>query len=415
MELAKKLKHHEYFPSLPLTVKEADKGFSVARQIPIFNLEDYSVYYYCVRKLEHVLAKNRIKGTYGGWSMGGKLRNLEDFEDPGDEYSLTYSYNPAAWSKYYGDFNARLYGKIKEIQDSNNPRQVVFELDIANYYDNIQLSILENKIRQDADYSESGILDLLMYFLGYSNRLVTHYQKRSVGIPQDAFGDCSRLLANYYLQDYDLFMNELTKQHGASYFRYADDQIIFVPSDAVGHSIIQLASRKLAQIGLNFNQQKVARRTLDELYTYRSFDINDIFQEPNSKKDATKVNEFAYRAFEAIDQDVSCLKNRGYPLIKRLLNAEYNLLSPTYRARLMAYVFDKEFTKAGKAYNFRMAYEKMYEDEKNGYLILLNDLLDNCSHSAFHYEILTFYRQLGLDTERLENRIAELKKDIYSI
>lgn len=414
-DLKVKLKQYEYFPSLPLTVKESDKGHGVARQIPIFHLEDYSVYYYCVRKLEHVIAKNRVEGTYGGWSMGGKIRKLENAEEPTDEYQLTYSYNPAAWAKYYGDFNGRVYGKIKELQDTGKGNYLVYELDIANYYDNIQLAILENKIRRDSDYSESGVLDLLMYFLGYSNRHVTQYQKRSVGIPQDAFGDCSRLLANYYLQDYDLYMSELAKKHDATYFRYADDQMLFVPSVEVGEVLVQTASRRLARIGLNINQKKVISRTLDELYIYRSFEINDLFKPQYSNKDQSIVREFATKSFTAIENDAGCLKDRGYPLLKRLITANYNLLDVTQRTKLMRYVFDPGFIKGSRAYSFTAAYAKMREEERVDYLKLISELTVKSKHSAFHYEVLAFYRQNGIDTKDLENRIAELRKDVYEL
>lgn len=414
-ELKRKLETHEYFPSLPLAVKEADKGHGVARQIPIFKLDDYSVYYYCVRKLEHVLAKNRVPCTYGGWSMGGRIRKMEANDEPGDEYQLTFSYNPAAWAKYYGEYNAKIYTQINELRNSGKGRYIVFELDIANYYDNIQLGILENKIRLDADYKESGILDLLMYFLGYSNRQVTQYQKRSVGIPQDAFGDCSRLLANYYLQDYDRYMHELAKQHDSIYLRYADDQMIFAPDSKTGEMIIQLASRRLAKLGLNINQKKVIQRTLNELYEYRSFEINNIFAPQGAKKDSVAVNHFASKAFAAIDKDTTALKDKGYPLIKRLVTADFNLLSPDLRARLIQYIFDKTFIKLGRAFNFSSAYEKLRGDEKKDYLKLMDELVSDTKHSSLHYEILAFYRKQGLVSKHIEDSIAELQKDIYRI
>lgn len=410
------LKSHQYFPSLPLTVKETDKGHGVARQVPIFNLNDYSVYYYCVRKLEHVLAKNRISGTYGGWSMGGKIRKQERAEEePSDEYQLTHSYNPAAWAKYYGDYNAKLYAKIKELREQGKGNYVVFELDIANYYDSIQLDLLEKKIRQDADYTESGILDLLMYFLGHNNRLSTSYQKRTVGIPQDAFGDCSRLLSNYYLQDYDLYMSTLAQQYDATYLRYADDQILFVPNDKAGHEMIQMASRRLAGLGLNINQKKVYRRTLDELYVYRSFDINGLFSSKGANSDARTVNEFAAKTFDAIDTNVGSLKDRGYPLIRRLISADYNLLNKVHRERLMRYIFDEDFILAGRKFTFTAAYTKMKPVEKIHYEKILRKLANSGMHSAFHYELLPFYRSQSINTDELESRISVLRMDIFEI
>lgn len=413
-KLKMNLRQYKYFPDIPLAVKESDKGHGVARQVPIFNLSDYSVYYYCARKLEYIISKNRVVGTYGGWSMGGKIRKLEDGDEPEGEYQLTYSYNPAAWSKYYGDYNARVYAKIEELRNSGCGDYLIYELDIANYYDNIQLGILEHKIRRDTDYAESGVLDLLMYFLGYSNRHVTQYQKRSVGIPQDAFGDCSRLLANYYLQDYDLYMSELTKKHNATYLRYADDQILFVPNQQVGEELIQLASRRLAKIGLNINQKKVVKRTLDELYRYRSFDINDIFAPIGAKKQPEAVNLFAEKTFAAIDSDPEVLKDKGYPLIKRLITADYNLLKMAHRAKLMQFIFDESFIKSCRAYTMSTAYIQMHDTEKSDYLTMVNKLVQKSKHSSLHYEFLAFYRQQGLVTQSIEDRIADLQKDIYN-
>lgn len=410
-----KLKKSDYFPSLPITVQETNKGHGVARQIPIYNLADYSVYYYCVRKLEHVIAKNRVKGTYGGWSMGGKIRQTENQEPPPEEYQLTYSYNPAAWSKYYGDFNARVYGCVNGLVADGQSQYLVYELDIANFYDNIQHPVLENKIRRNADYHESGVLDLLMYFLGYSNRHVTQYQKRTVGIPQDAFGDCSRLLANYYLQDFDYYMSELAKKHKSLYFRYADDQMLFVPDKETGEMLIQLASRRLARIGLNINQKKVIKRTLAELYTHRSFEINDLFAPYGSNKDKVVVGLFAKKTFDAIDKDPKVLKNRGYPLLRRLVTSDFNLLDPSYRTKLMRYIFDHEFILEGRSYTFNAAHSKMRTQEQKDYLKLIDTLITESKHSAFHYEVLAFYRQNKINTKKLEKRIGELRDDMFSV
>ena len=225
----------------------------------------------------------------------------------------------------------------------------------------------------------------------------------------------SVIALDYYLQEYDLYMSELVKKYNASYFRYADDQIIFVPDEQSGKDIIQMASRRLAGLGLNINQKKVIKRTLGELYLYRSFEINDLFKPKGSNQDPKVVNRFAKLTFEAIDKDAGNLKNRGYPLIKRLTTADYNLLTSTYRTRIMSYIFDEKFTKDCRANNFNSAYIKMRDEEKRDYINYLNNICASSKHSSIHYEVLAFYRQNNIPTSALEDRIEELRKEVFYI
>src|SRR4030042_4876643 len=66
-ELCDQINKGQYSPGAPVIIIEQNKGFGVVRHIPVFNMRDYSVYYYCVRKLDSVLAKKRVQNTYGGW------------------------------------------------------------------------------------------------------------------------------------------------------------------------------------------------------------------------------------------------------------------------------------------------------------------------------------------------------------
>ena len=201
-----------YSPGSPVLVMEQDKGSGIVRHIPVFSMADYSVYYYCVRKLDPVLARKRVPNTFGGWSLGGRIRELEEAEDDYSlEYELSFSYNPRAWSKYYGEFNSKLYKQLLEYKQKKNYR--VVEFDLANYYDSIRLDILERQIRADGDFQQTEVLNLLFYFLNYRDRRLSGYSPLQVGLPQDAIGDCSRLLANYYIQGYDQFMYSLLKEN----------------------------------------------------------------------------------------------------------------------------------------------------------------------------------------------------------
>ncbi len=53
-----------------------NKGHGVAR-IPVFCIEDYIVYYFCIKELEEIISGNRTDHIFGGWTLGGKLRKLE--------------------------------------------------------------------------------------------------------------------------------------------------------------------------------------------------------------------------------------------------------------------------------------------------------------------------------------------------
>jgi hypothetical protein len=66
-----------YAPSTPEAEIVMNKGFGVARTVPVFCIEDYIVYYFCIRELEDVIAGNRTANTFGGWTLGGKLRQQE--------------------------------------------------------------------------------------------------------------------------------------------------------------------------------------------------------------------------------------------------------------------------------------------------------------------------------------------------
>lgn len=101
------------------------------------------------------------------------------------------------------------------------------EMDISNFYDCIRLDLLETWINEVSDGSSKEIINLLFHFLNYWNKKVNLSNKQTVGIPQDALSDCSRILANFYLQRYDSYMYEVCSRYNCRYFRYADDQIIF--------------------------------------------------------------------------------------------------------------------------------------------------------------------------------------------
>lgn len=390
-ELCESINKGQYSPASPVIIMELDKGFGIVRHIPVFSMMDYSVYYYCIKKLDPVLAKKRIPNTYGGWSLGGRIRELEQEEDGAYslDYELSFSYNPQAWSKYYGEFNSKLYKQLLEYKKFEG--YVAVEFDLANYYDNIRLDILERQIRSDSDFQETEILTLLFYFLNYRDRKLSSYNAQHVGLPQDAIGDCSRLLANYYIQEYDQFMYDLLKKHKGSYFRFADDQFIFCKPQEINR-LMQSASRKLLAVGLNINQLKVKVWELTELEEHRSFAIFDILRKPKKEDLKIKINNFAEKTF-AISKPEE-LKSRGYPLLKRLLAFNFNLLKPDLRAQLLGKVMNKDFIFSSRGHYLAKIYKRLRKDEKSDFINFLKECSKDSTHNAFHYELINFTERI---------------------
>jgi hypothetical protein len=210
-----------YAPSIPEAEIVMNKGNGVARTVPVFCIEDYIIYYFCIKELEDVLCGTRTKNTFGGWALGGKLRKQETLDVEVDHGFSTsrYSFNPQAWIEAFGEFNSLLFAQLGTGHYTH-----VLQFDLSNFYDSIRLDILERWIREESDASKGWIIALLFYFLNQWNRKNTGLHAQAVGIPQDALADCSRLLANFYLQRYDRFAFQRCTEVDAVYFRYADDR-----------------------------------------------------------------------------------------------------------------------------------------------------------------------------------------------
>lgn len=103
-----------YSPNIPEAEIIKNKGHGIARTVPIFCIEDYIVYFFCIKELEDVLCGNRTLNTFGGWTLGGKIRSqeAEEIESEATEYGR-YSFNPNAWREAFGEFNALLFAQIE--------------------------------------------------------------------------------------------------------------------------------------------------------------------------------------------------------------------------------------------------------------------------------------------------------------
>src|SRR5450759_918267 len=98
-------------------------------------------------------------------------------------------------NRAFGEFNSLLFSQLDQGNYSH-----VLQFDLSNFYDSVRLDMLERWIREEADSDKGWVITLLFYLLNQWNRRNTGLHPQAVGLPQDALADCSRILANYYLQ-----------------------------------------------------------------------------------------------------------------------------------------------------------------------------------------------------------------------
>ena len=397
------------------------KAMELLRIVPVFTLKDYCVYYYCIKKIEDKIAYNRVENTFGGWTLGGLMRKSEDdemekrrrnynhYEDfIAELHGISvseYSFNPTAWARAYGDLNAKLYASSK----AKNYKYVA-ELDIANYYDSIRLDILEMRIREIVNEEHADIISLLFHFLNYWNRNTNLYNKQTVGIPQDAMGDCSRILANFYLQPYDKIVYELCKQNKCKYLRYADDQFLFAEDKNKLHILIFKVSKKLNSLGLSVNQKKVKVRTTEDLINNRSFKIFDLLKEYKDKKDKNKVEQFVDYYLDLLNKSgLANIKDNGTPLLNKVLFCPaLKSIDFSKKIKLISCYLDDEYLKNARTIHLEKIYKLLNKKDRQEFIRKLNSLSQKLIHNAFHYELLNFYRKNVIDSRHILKRIKKL-------
>ena len=252
------LTNNTYFPKTPSLVLSCYKDKGVLRFVPILSREDNIVYSFCISEIDEFLTSNKVEGTYGGWQMSCAMRNKEKEEldeavAAENPSPCSNTFNRNAYIEQFGEFNSRIKGLSHFAEDNNLS---VVTLDIANYYNRIRLDLLEDNIRGVVPIEKKEVVNCLMFFLRNWDRSINSFSPQSVGIPQEYFGDCSRILANFYLQPYDAAMKRYTESIGGRYFRFADDQVLFVPK-GVEEKIVSYASSQLMPLGLDINVSKV--------------------------------------------------------------------------------------------------------------------------------------------------------------
>ena len=392
LNLYKELKNYEYRTDVIDEKLFTYKTNNVARIIPILSVKDELLYYFVCKMLEDEIAVNRTENTYGGWRIGNKIKIEEDAEI---EY-VYKSYNPTLWNENWKEFQNILFNKIQTLDDND----MVLKLDIANFYDNINLSLLEKKLLVSVPVEKLEFINMLMYFLRNWNLKNDRYHLKSVGITQNEFGDQSRLLANFYLQNYDKIVKQICDIWNAVYIRYADDQIIILKENEKLNNIMYVISRELNALGLNLNASKVKKynkETIQILYGIPVFKLID------EQKYDEAVNKF-FEFYNREDVDFNYTSS-----LKRFLNIGLDKFNMSNRNKLKSIITEYQFVRETNEYYMRKIYNNLLKEERGDFIELIYKISKETTYNAFHYNAINFLNRINV-TDNIDEIILKIRE-----
>lgn len=370
--------NYNYNISTPQEYIYLMKNKYVSRIIPVFTIQDEAIYFYLCKQIEDDISINRINGTFGGWRIGNSIKILEDEEL---EYVIN-SYDPRLWVKEWKDFQKYIFTNLQKYD-----YKFALKLDIANFYDSIDINLLSRKLYRCCSKEKYNIVELIIYLLKYWNKRYSNYNENNVGIPQNEFGDQSRLLANLYLNDYDVVMEKICSDNNCKYSRFADDQIILFDSENQINNIILICNEELRKIGLNLNAGKVKCFKHDELINFYLFNQLE-------KLDLKKYDEAATEFFELYD---SGKEIRSDTFFRRCMTIGFKKFSLANRNRIVSIITKENFIINCGVQHLSKIYKNLYEEEKEKFLETLFLMFKQIKFNGFKYEVITFAKKNKLN------------------
>lgn len=320
-ELINELQLSEYSLSTPVYYYFPKKN-GILRRIKIYGIKDICVYYYCVKKIQHRLVEKieKIETSFGGFRFSADNKSYK--QDYISDYDNLEEYKSVLETENYRN-EWRDYQNLALEAYERGFKQYI-HIDIAHFYDDINLDILEGKVRSIIN-EDKEIIDILFYFLRMSDKKDLGYSIGTVGIPQEEIGEMSRVLANFYLSYYDEsivnYLNDLLGEDNYLYFRYSDD-MWFCINDNISKNIIQKASLLLNSIKLHINTDKI--KILDEKSYHSYWKFEEWEEVKNNKKDSNYLTNI-HHIFSKENQTgrwISIVKYYIKVLISNLDNIE---------------------------------------------------------------------------------------------
>ncbi|WP_108869131.1 RNA-directed DNA polymerase [Aquimarina aquimarini] len=132
-----------------------------------------------------------------------------------------------------------------KIEERSKDFKYIIEIDVLNFYDNIDINLLCEKVTSIAktDNERNASIEL-------KKALKIFSKKSNTSIPQNS--DASSLLATFYLSELDVFMCHLVPE----YYRFMDDIKIFCNDKFEARRILRLLEMELRNLKLSINGQK---------------------------------------------------------------------------------------------------------------------------------------------------------------
>ncbi|HMG17071.1 MAG TPA: reverse transcriptase domain-containing protein, partial [Saprospiraceae bacterium] len=177
----------------------------------------------------------------------------------------------------------------------------IIEIDLLNFYDNIHKKLLIEKIERVCETANEKKACKLL------GEILNKLSNKDSGLPQNS--DASALLATFYLNQVDLFMQNST----FGYFRFMDDIRIFCKNKYEARKILQTFELELRRCHLSVNSQKT-----------NILSIVDVKE--NTNKDEILREEFS-NIFELEINEISRLrKSSNYAYLNQAFHQSIRLL-----------------------------------------------------------------------------------------
>lgn len=241
-EIKHKIECGDYAPKRPL-IHYSPKKNGISRPTVSLQLEDVIVYLFCLEQFDKELIE-KVRNTN---IRGGVMLTPTPFPEDGDFYE-----------HYFKDWMELM----DSIRDSMTSHPYIATTDIASYFDNVDIEVLEELLRH-AINDKPNTLSLLCYILQEIKLRYGYRTTLKTGLLQDD-SDASRLLAYFYLYQHDNRMMKMSAELGADYFRFADDMSFTVRREIDAKKALRQLSDSLRQLGLTASIEKTTISTSKE-------------------------------------------------------------------------------------------------------------------------------------------------------